>query len=96
MEVCVTISINQLIVSTKAGAGAVIGTLSQIDSSGTARQTNFSLDEGSAGFFGVSGNNLVTLRAAIPPANYAVKVYGNAEYVPLSDDASFVITVTAT
>ena len=83
-------------ISTKAAAGMIIGSLSLFDSTGVSRVANFTSTEDAAGFFGISGNNLVTLRASIPPGNYCVQIYGNGEYVPLSGEASFVIGVTAT
>ena len=83
-------------ISTKAAAGAIIGSLSLVDSTGVSRIANFTSTEDAAGYFGISGNNLVTLRASIPPGNYCVQIYGNAEYVPLSSEASFAIGVTAT
>jgi hypothetical protein len=91
-----TISIDNLTVSTRATLNTTIGTLTLTDSGGTVRQTNYALTEDSAGFFGISGSKLVTLRTPIPMGYYSVDVYFNAEYVPLSGDASFVITVTAT
>jgi hypothetical protein len=90
-----TISIDNLTVSTKAAANTAIGALTVIDSGGTVRQSNFALTDDSAGYFGISGTKLITLRTPIPMGNYCVPVYFNAEYVPLSGDATFVITVTA-
>jgi hypothetical protein len=66
-----------------------------MDSGGTVRQTNFALNEHSAGYFGISGSKLVTHRTPIPVGNYCVNVYFNAEYVPLNGDATFVVTVAA-
>ena len=90
------IMISNLTVSSKAAANAVVGALTLYDAAGTARGTNFTLDTASAGFFGISGNNLVALRASVPVGFYEVHVCGNAEYVAQTDDAYFVITVTAT
>jgi hypothetical protein len=95
-ENAMTISIDNLAVSTKAAANTTIGTLTVIDSGGTVRQSNFALTENSAGFFGISGTKLITLGTPIPTGNYCVSVYFNAEYVPLCGDATFVIAVTAT
>ena len=83
-------------IATKAALGTIIGTLSLVDSTGVQRVANFTSTEDAAGFFGISVNNLVTLRASIPPGNYCLQIYGNAEYMPLTSDASFVIGVTAT
>jgi hypothetical protein len=52
-----TISIDNLAVSTKAAANTTVGTLTVTDSGGTVRQSNFPLNESSAGFFGISGSN---------------------------------------
>ena len=90
------ISIDNLTISTKAAANTTIGTLAVTDSGGSARQSNFILTEDSAGFFGISGSKLITLRTPILPGYYCVEVSFNAEYIPLSGDSSFVITVTAT
>ncbi len=91
-----TISIDKLTVSTKALANTTIGTFTVIDSGGTARQSNYVLTEASAGYFGISGAKLITLRTPIPTGNYCINMYFNAEFVPMSGEASFVITVTAT
>jgi hypothetical protein len=91
-----TIMINNLTVSSKAAANAVVGALTLYDAAGTARGTNFTLDMDAAGFFGISGNNLIALRASVPVGFYAVHVSGNAEYVAQTDEAYFVITVTTT
>ena len=82
-------------VSMKAAAGTIIGALSLIDSTGVSRMANFTSNEDAAGFFGISGNNLVTLRAPIAPGYYSVQICGNGEYMPLSADSTFTITVTA-
>ena len=47
-EKVMTISIDNLTVSTKAASGATIGTLTQTDSGGTVRTSNFALTEDSA------------------------------------------------
>ena len=91
-----TISIDNLTLSTKAASGATIGTLTQTDSGGTVRASNFALTENSAGFFSISGSKLVTIRAQIPVGNYCVDVYANAQFVALSGEATFTIAVTAT
>ena len=90
------IMISNLTVSSKAAANAVVGALSLYDAAGTVRGTNFTFDTGAAGFFGISGNNVIALRASIPVGFYGVHVCGNAEYVAQTDEAYFVIAVTAT
>ena len=89
------IMISNLTVSAKAAANAVVGALTLYDAAGTVRGTNFTLDTDAAGFFGISGNNLVALRASVPVGFYGVHVSGNAQYVAQTDEAYFVITVTA-
>ena len=91
-----TIMISNLTVSSKAAANAVVGALTLYDASGTVRGANFTLDMAAAGFFGISGNNLIAVRASVPVGFYGVHVCGNAEPVAQTDDAYFVITVTAT
>jgi len=71
------IMISNLTVSSKAAANAVVGALTLYDAAGTARGTNFTLDTGAAGFFGISGNNLIALRASLPVGFHAVQVSGN-------------------
>jgi hypothetical protein len=88
--------LSNLTVSTKAPAGTIIGSLSLVDSTGVSRVANFTSTENAAGYFGILGSNLVTLRASISPGNYCFQIYGNGQYVPLSGEGSFVITVTAT
>ena len=90
------IRISNLSVSSKAAANAVVGALTLYDAAGTARGTNFTLDTAAAGFFGISGNNLVAVRASVPAGFYGVHVCGNAENVAQTDQAAFIITVTAT
>jgi hypothetical protein len=91
-----TVSLDIATISTKAAANATIGTLTLTDSGGTVRQANFALTEDSAGFFGISGNKLITLRTSIPTGSYCVSMYFNAEFVALSGNATFVIIITAT
>ena len=88
--------ISNLTVSSKAAANAVVGALTLYDAAGTARGTNFTLDTDAAGFFGVSSNKLIALRASLPVGFYAVHVIGNAEFVAQTDEAYFIVTVTAT
>lgn len=91
-----TLMISKLAVSTKAPVGTVIGALALYDNTGTSRVANYISDENSAAFFGITGNQLLTLRASIPPGYYGVQIYANAENVCLSGEAAFVVTVTAT
>jgi hypothetical protein len=90
------IMISNLTVSSKAAANAVVGALSLYDAAGKVQATNFILDTAAAGFFGISGDNLIAVRASVPVGFYGVHVCGNAEHVAQTDEADFVITVTAT
>ena len=90
-----TLMISNLTISSAAPAGTKVGSLTLYDAASVSRQANYISDENSAGFFGITGNQLVTLRASIPPGYYAVQIYANAENVSLSGEAAFVITVTA-
>jgi hypothetical protein len=96
MRNLMAIMISKLTLSSKAAANAVVGALTLYDDAGTARTANFTLDTAAAGFFGISGNNLVAVRASVPVGFYGVHVYGNAENVAQTDEADFIITVTAT
>jgi hypothetical protein len=91
-----TLMISGLSVSTKAPVGTMIGALALYDDTATSRFANFISDENSAGFFGISGTQLVTQRASIPPGYYGVQVYANAVNLSLRGKAAFVVTVTAT
>ena len=90
------IMISNLTVSSKAAANAVVGALTLYDAAGTVRAANFMLDTAAAGFFGISGNNLVAVQVSVPVGLYGVHVCGNAENVVQTDEADFIITVTAT
>ena len=90
------ISINNLVISTKAAVGAPIGTLSLKNSSAIGIKANFMLTKNSAGFFAISGYNLVTAGASIPPGNYSVRIKANGTNTSLKGNATFVIAVTAT
>jgi hypothetical protein len=96
MENFMTLMISSLTVSTKAPVGTVIGGLQLIDDTGVSRVANFISTPDAAGFFGITGNNLVTLRASIPPGYYGIQICGNGEYLSLCGEGAFVITVTAT
>jgi len=81
-------------ISAMAAANATIGTLSLIDSSGTAQKANWALTPGAADYFLTSGNGLLTARASIPAGLYAIHVRANAQVVPLKEKAWFVIQVS--
>ena len=88
------IGINNLTFSTKAAIGTVVGTLSLYNASLTTMTANFMLTKGSAGYFAISGYNLVTSNV-IPPGNYSVRVNAVGTKTWWDDQANFVITVTA-
>ena len=90
-----TVCVSNLTVSTKAKVGTVIGAISVLDTDATKRNANITLTESVAGFFNVTGGNLVTLRAAIPPGFYSVCIRSSAQYVRYDDETYFVIQVTA-
>jgi hypothetical protein len=90
------IGLTQTTVSTNAAAGAVVGTLSLRDAAGAWQAANFILDENAAGFFTISGSNIVIVNHGIAPAFYSVKVTAVATKVTLTSEATFTLTVTAT
>jgi hypothetical protein len=90
------ISINNSTVSTNAAAGAVVGTLTLMNSNLVGLSANFILTKNAAGFFAVSGRSLVTVKALIPPGLYSVKVKAVGTKDWMDGNAMFVITVTAT
>ena len=88
------IGLDNLTISTQATAGTVVGTLSLLNESLIPMTANFQLNEDSAGFFAISGYQIVTLASALPPGNYAVMVRGVGTKTWWSEDGSYVITVT--
>ena len=89
------IRISNLTVSTKAAAGATVGTLTMMNAGGTVQASNFTLNKGAGGFFGISGSNLVTEISAIPPGIYSVEVRGVATNAYYANNCYFTITVTS-
>ena len=89
------IRISNLTVSTKAAAGATVGTLTMMNAGGTVQASNFTLNKGAGGFFGISGSNLVTEISAIPPGIYSVEVHGVATNAYYANNCYFTITVTS-
>ena len=91
------IGINNLTISTKSPTGSVVGGLSLYGATlGVMTNVNFILTKNAAGFFGISGPNIVTMNTSIPPGLYSVRVRAVATKVWMDDDARFTITVTAT
>ena len=74
----------------------MVGTLSLLNASAAAMQANFILDDDCAGAFGISGNNLVTMNAALLPGYYSVGVSAVGTKTYWSADGNFTITVTPT
>ena len=89
-----TISISNLSVSNNANAGTVVGVLTAYDASGAIIPCEFSLTKNSAGFFAISGNNLVTGSTSILAGNYSVRVHANGTNTRFGGNALFNITVT--
>jgi hypothetical protein len=94
-ENLMAVSISNSSISTKAAVGSTIGVLTFSDATGTAQKSEFGLTKNSAGFFTVSGNNLVTGRASIPVGIYSVRVRAVATNAALKGNADFVIAVTS-
>ena len=89
------IRISNLTVSTKAAAGATVGTLTMMNAGGTVQASNFTLNKGAGGFFGISGSNLVTEISAIPPGIYSVEVRSVTTNAYYANNCYFTITVTS-
>jgi hypothetical protein len=89
------IGISNLTFSTKAAIGTVVGTLTLFNASLTSMAANFILTKGCAGFFAISGSNLVTINV-VPAGIYSVRVNAVGTKTWWDDQATFVITVTAT
>ena len=88
------ISLSKNTVSATAAANTTVGTLTLFDSTGAARQANWSLTPEAANYFVPSGGVLSTLRASIPAGFYFIKVRANAMNVALKEKARFVIQVS--
>jgi hypothetical protein len=89
------ISINNAMVSTKAAAGTVVGKLTLLNNNMVGLSANFILTEGNAGFFAISGSNLITVNPSIAPGFYSVSVSGVGTKALMEDEGFFTITVTA-
>src|SRR5712675_720824 len=89
-----TISISNLTINNNATPGANVGVLTARDASGTVIPCNFTLTKGSAGFFAISGNSLVTaFSGSILAGNYSVRVHENGTNTRFSGNAVFSIRV---
>jgi hypothetical protein len=95
-EQLMSMSLSNLVISTKAPANTIIGQLALYDQSGTNMSARFQLTKNSAGYFVNSGNSLMTSRASIAPGYYSVRVRGVAQMERWKEDSIFVIQVTST
>ncbi len=91
-----SMSLSNLVISTKAPANTIIGQLALYDQSGNNMATKFQLTQNSAGYFVNSGNSLMTTRASIAPGFYSVRVHGVAQMERWKETGTFVIQVTST
>jgi hypothetical protein len=94
MEKLMPVMIDKLTVASAAPAGTVVGTMTLLDANAAPLVAQYMLQEGSAGFFGISGAKIVTVRTPIQAGNYFVDIRVNAQRVRSTDKASFVISVT--
>jgi len=75
--------------------GTTVGVLTARDAAGTGIPCNFTLTKGSAGFFAISGNNLVTAWSGSAVAgNYPVRLHANGINTRFSGNARFTTVVT--
>jgi hypothetical protein len=74
--------------------GTTIGALTVQDALGAALVSEYTLTKNSAGFFAISGNNLVTERGSMPVGDYSVRIHAVATNSRFSGNADFVIAVT--
>jgi hypothetical protein len=89
-----TISISNLIINYNAITGTIVGILTARNASGTVIPCNFTLTKDSAGFFAISGNDLVTAwRGSAVTGNYPVRVRANGVNTKFSGNATFTIMV---
>jgi hypothetical protein len=89
-----TISISNLNIDNNAMSGTIVGVLTARDASGTVIPCNFTLTKNSAGFFAISGNNLVTAWSGSAVAgNYPVRVHANGINTRFSGNARFTTIV---
>jgi hypothetical protein len=89
-----TISISNLTINNNGMPGTIVGVLTARDASGAVIPSNFTLTKNSAGFFAISGNNLVTAWSESAAAgNYPVRVHANGINTRFSGNATFTIMV---
>jgi hypothetical protein len=91
-----TITINDLTVTSNAPTGTTVGVLTATDALGSIISCNFTLTKEAAGFFAISANNLITVWiGSIAPGYYPVRVRANGVNIRFSGSATFIVTVGA-
>jgi len=91
-----TIAISNLVVKNNVPSGTTVGVLTARDASAKWLPCNFTLTKNSAGFFAISGNNLVTVWSGSAAAGiYSVRVHATCTNAYFSGNATFAITITA-
>ena len=91
-----TIAISNLMVKNNVPSGTIVGVLTARDASGKWIPCNFTLTKNSAGFFAISGNNLVTVWSGSAAAGiYSVRIHATSTNMSFSGNASFAITISA-
>jgi hypothetical protein len=91
-----TIKINNMTVNDNAPRATIIGVLAAYDASGTVIPCTFTVTKNSAGFFAISGNNLVTaFSGSISPGIYSVRVRALGPATGFIASAIFNVSVIA-
>jgi hypothetical protein len=91
-----TISIDKLLVRSKAVSGTSVGTLGVFDSTGVPVPCTFNVDSDRMGFFNISNSTLLTQWATpATPGNYPVRIVAIDKAGFLVEDALFTVQVTA-
>jgi hypothetical protein len=90
------ITISNVQVAANAPTGTTVGVLTAIGSAGNVVDCNFITTKRTAGFFVVSGENLVTSwSGSITPGYYSARVHANGINIQFSATATFTILVAA-
>src|SRR5580704_1129415 len=91
-----TITINNMTVNDNAPHATIIGVLAAYDASGNVIPCTFTVTKNSAGFFAISGNNLVTaFSGSISPGIYSVRVRALGPATGFIASAIFNVSVIA-
>jgi hypothetical protein len=88
------IALTKTTFSSTAPIGTVVGGLTLFNAAVASMGATFILTDGCAGFFAISGNNLVTVSSPIPVGNYSVAVNAVGTKTYWDDEGIFGITVT--